>query len=278
MKRGLGRGFESLIPTELVEDGFDPTRDEDQKILRDIKIELLERDDNQPRKSFDPDALEELADSIKEHGILSPIVVAKEGKKYKIIAGERRWRAAKIAGLAEVPCIIRTADAQNRLELSIIENAQREDLNAVELATAYVKLRNEFNLENSEIAKRVGKSESTVVNTIRILRLPEKAKKAMQKHRLSEGVMRPLIAASPEVIDKVLPKIIKEDWNARQVERYVKQSKKASSTQALKIRTHIKQEEKIGKKYGVKVKINTKTVTFSCKTAEELDELLSKLA
>lgn len=276
-KRGLGRGFESLIPTELVEDGFDPTRDEDTKVLKELKIDQVERDPNQPRKDFDPDALQELADSIKEHGVLSPIVVVKEGKKHIIIAGERRWRAAKIAGLETIPAIIRTADAQNRLELSIIENAQREDLNAVELATAYVKLKNEFNMSNADIAKRVGKAETTVVNTIRILKLPEKAKKAMQKHKLSEGVMRPLIMASPEVVDKVLPKIIKEDWNARQVERYVSQSKKHNSIQAVKIRTHIKQEEKLNKKYGAKVKINKTTVTFSCKTEEELNTLLEKL-
>ncbi len=276
-KRGLGRGFESLIPTELVEDGFDPTRDEDTKVLKDLKLDQIERDPGQPRKEFDPDLLAELADSIKEHGVLSPIVVVKEGKKYVIIAGERRWRAAKIAGLETIPAIIRTADAQNRLELSIIENAQREDLNPVELATAYVKLKNEFNMTNADIAKRVGKAEITIVNTIRFLKLPEKAKKAMQKHKLTEGQMRPLIVATPEVVDKVLPKIIKEDWNARQVERYVAQSKVVNSIQAVKIRTHIKQEQKLNRKYGAKVKINRTTVTFSCKTEEELNTLLEKL-
>ncbi len=277
VKRGLGRGFESLIPTELVEEGFDPTRDEDSKVLREIPLDQLERDPEQPRKAFDMDALEELAQSIKEHGVLSPIVAVKDGKKYKIIAGERRWRAAKLAGLKTIPVIVRTADAQNRLELSIIENAQREDLNAVELATAYVKLKNEFNMTNADIAKRVGKAEITVINTIRFLKLPEKAKKAMQEHKIPEGVMRPLIVASPETVDKVLPKIINEDWNTRQVEHYVAQSKKNSSYQAMKIRTHMKQEETIGKKYGVKVKISKKTVTFSCKTEKELNTLLKQL-
>lgn len=219
IKKGLGRGFESLIPTELVEDGFDPTRDEDTKILKELKLSDIEPDRDQPRKNFDASALEELAQSIKEHGVLSPIVVVRNGKKYTIIAGERRYRAAKIAGQRTIPAIIRTVDDQSKLELSIIENAQREDLNAVELATAYVKLKNEFNMSNADIAKRVGKAEITVVNTIRYLKLPDKAKKAMQKYKIPDSVMRPLIVASPEVVDKILPKIIKEEWSARQVER-----------------------------------------------------------
>ncbi|MBR2864416.1 ParB/RepB/Spo0J family partition protein [Candidatus Saccharibacteria bacterium] len=276
-KKGLGRGFESLIPTELVEDGFDPTSDEEAKVLKEIKLDMIVRDSNQPRKTFDQASLDELAQSIKEHGVLSPIVVVKENGKYQIIAGERRWRAAKIAGLKTIPCIVRTEDIQNRLELSIIENAQREDLNAIELATAYAKLKNEFNMTNADIAKRVGKSEITIVNTLRFLKLPEKAKKAMRDYSLTEGVMRPLIVASPEVIDKVLPKIIKEDWNARQVERYVSQTKKIGSEKANKIHHYIKQEDKIGKKYGVKVRIKTTTVTFSCKTEEQMQELLAKL-
>ena len=276
-KKGLGRGFESLIPTELVEDGFDPTSDEEAKVLKEIKLDMIVRDSNQPRKTFDQASLDELAQSIKEHGVLSPIVVVKENGKYQIIAGECRWRAAKIAGLKTIPCIVRTEDVQNRLELSIIENAQREDLNAIELATAYAKLKNEFNMTNADIAKRVGKSEITIVNTLRFLKLPEKAKKAMRDYSLTEGVMRPLIVASPEVIDKVLPKIIKEDWNARQVERYVSQTKKIGSEKANKIHHYIKQEDKIGKKYGVKVRIKTTTVTFSCKTEEQMQELLAKL-
>ena len=134
-KHGLGRGFESLIPTELVDDEFDPTVDEEKEAgqkLIEVKIEEIVRDEEQPRKDFDPEALEALAESIKQHGILSPIVVMKKEGKYQIVAGERRYRAAKIAELKKVPVIVRTLDAQNKLELSIIENAQREDLNAIE--------------------------------------------------------------------------------------------------------------------------------------------------
>ena len=160
MARGLGRSFESLIPTELIDDEFDPTAAEDKKEskLKELKISEIFRDEEQPRREFDQAALEALAASIKEHGVLQPIVVTKEDGRYKIVAGERRWRSAKIAGFDHIPAIIRTLDSQNRLELSIIENAQREDLTAIELATAYAKLSNLFNLTPADIASRVGKS------------------------------------------------------------------------------------------------------------------------
>ena len=147
--KGLGRSFESLIPTELIDDEFDPTATEDKKEsrLKELNLDDIVRDEEQPRRDFDKEALEALAASIKEHGVLQPIVVTKEDGKYKIVAGERRWRASKIAGLTKIPAIIRTLDSQNRLELSIIENAQREDLNAIELATAYAKLKSQFNRE-----------------------------------------------------------------------------------------------------------------------------------
>ena len=135
LKSGLGRGFESLIPTDLVDEEFDLTATEEKGELKQLKIEDIVRDEEQPRQEFSKEAINALATSIKEHGVLQPIVVTKEDGKYKIVAGERRWRASKIAGLTKIPAIIRTLDSQNRLELSIIENAQREDLNAIELAT-----------------------------------------------------------------------------------------------------------------------------------------------
>ena len=185
-KHGLGRGFEALIPTDMVEAPFDPTAGEDKKEskLRDVKIDDIIPDEDQPRRNFKQDQLEALADSIREHGVLMPIVVTKEGDKYKIVAGERRWRASKIAGLDKMPVIIRTLDAQNRLELSLIENVQREDLNAIEIATAYAKLKTQFNLSSADVAKRVGKSEPAVINTMRLLTLPDEAKHAMVEHKL----------------------------------------------------------------------------------------------
>ena len=277
-KHGLGRGFESLIPTDLVDEEFDPTADVDSgQVIKEIKIEEIVRDEEQPRKEFNVEALESLASSIREHGILSPIVVVKEEDKYKIVAGERRWRAAKIVELKTVPAIVRTLDAQNRLELSIIENAQREDLSAIELATAYAKLKNQFNLSEEEIAKRVGKSKTAVENTLRLLNLPEFAKKAMQEHKLSEGVMRPLIAADEKVIEKAIPLIVDEGWTVRQVQRFITSKKKMSSAKAVKASAYMKKEAELSEKYGSKVKIGVKSVTFSVKNEKELKKLLDTL-
>ena len=280
MARGLGRSFESLIPTELIDDEFDPTAAEDKKEskLKELKISEIFRDEEQPRREFDQAALEALAASIKEHGVLQPIVVTKEDGRYKIVAGERRWRSAKIAGLDHIPAIIRTLDSQNRLELSIIENAQREDLNAIELATAYAKLSNQFNLTPADIASRVGKSEQTVQNTMRLLNLPDEAKKIMVKEKLTEGVMRPLVSRDPETIKKVLPRIVKEGWTARQVERYFAATKKKSSAAAIKRHAYRKDEDALTAKYNVVAKITGRSLTFKCKNETELKELITKLS
>ncbi len=277
--KGLGRGFESLIPTDLVAAEFDPTSNEDAKVSQLVELKLTEvvRDEDQPRKEFRPEALEELAASIKEHGVLQPIVVVKVGEKYQIVAGERRWRAARLAKLETIPAIVRTLDAQNKLELSIIENAQREDLNPIELATAYAKLKEQFNLTNEEIGKRVGKSAATIVNTMRLLRLPDEAKKAMQEHNLMEGPMRPLISLDKETILDVLPKMIAGDWSARKVEQYVAENKKKSSVKAVKVNNYLKDEAKLSRAYGVEVKIRGRSVTLSAKDDGAFRELLDNL-
>ncbi|MBR3264277.1 ParB/RepB/Spo0J family partition protein [Candidatus Saccharibacteria bacterium] len=277
--KGLGRGFESLIPTELIDEEFDPTakEDKDNSELKKLKISDIIRDENQPRRDFDEDAINALATSIKEHGVLQPIVVTKEDGKYKIVAGERRWRASKIAGLDKIPAIIRTLDSQNRLELSIIENAQREDLNAIELATAYAKLKTQFNLSTADIAAKVGKSEASIQGTMRLLNLPDDVKKIMVKERLTEGVMRPLATADESIIKKVLPKIIKEGWTARKVERYLQDNKKKSSAALIKRHESHKDEDALSKKFGVTVKISGRSLTFKCKNTTELKSLIKTL-
>lgn len=278
-KSGLGRGFEALIPTNLVEEEFDPTRKEDEKVsqLIEVGVDEVVRDESQPRKTFSKEGLLELSESIKEHGILQPIVVVKQGEKYQIVAGERRWRAAQLAELATVPVIVRTLDDQSRLEMAIVENAQREDLNPIELATAYAKLKTQFNLTNEEIGQRVGKSAGSVINTMRLLKLPEEAKKAMQEHGLMEGPMRPLISADPEMVHEILPKMIEEGWSARKVERYIADHKKKSSVKAVKVNSFVKEEAKLCEKYGAEVRVRGRSVTFGVKTDEELRELLKKL-
>ncbi len=277
--KGLGRSFESLIPTELIDEEFDLTAAEDKKEskLKELKLADIVRDEEQPRREFNQEAIEALAASIKEHGVLQPIVVTKEEGKYKIVAGERRWRASKIAGLETIPAIVRTLDSQNRLELSIIENAQREDLNAIELATAYAKLKNQFNLSTEDIAAKVGKSEQTIQNSLRLLTLPDDVKKTMVKEKLTEGVMRPLVARDEETIRKVLQKIIEEGWTARKVERYIADTKKKSSTALIKKHQDRKTEDALSAKYNAVARINNKTLTFRCKNESDLKALIDNL-
>ncbi len=276
---GLGRGFESLIPTELIDDEFDPTASEDKKSsqLKELKLDEIVRDEDQPRREFNEEALEALASSIREHGVLQPIVVTREEGKYKIVAGERRWRASRLAGLDKIPAIVRSLDSQNRLELSIIENAQREDLNAIELATAYAKLKNQFNLSAEDIAAKVGKSETTVQNTLRLLTLPDEAKKIIVKEKLTEGVVRPLVSRDEKVVMKVLPKIVEEGWTARRVERYFAQTKKKSSAAAIKRDAYRKDEDSLSSKYNAVARISGRALTFRCKNEAELQRLIKEL-
>ncbi|MBR2837143.1 ParB/RepB/Spo0J family partition protein [Candidatus Saccharibacteria bacterium] len=278
--KGLGRSFESLIPTDLVDEEFDLTATEDKTTseLRELKLSEIVRDEDQPRREFSEEAIDALAASIKEHGVLQPIVVTREDGKYKIVAGERRWRASKKAGLKTIPAIIRTLDSQNRLELSIIENAQREDLNAIELATAYAKLQTQFNMTPGDIAAKVGKSETSIQNTMRLLNLPDDVKKIMVKEKLSEGVMKPLIAADEAIIHKVLPKIISEGWTVRKVERYMADTKKKSSANLTKMDIYRHEEDALSEKYNVPlVTVRGRSLTFKCKTENDLKELIKTL-
>lgn len=229
-KKGLGRGFASLIPTELLDESFDPTAGEDERIsdLRNIKISEITADPDQPRRFFDQTSLNELAASVKEHGVIQPIVVTSGDDGYVIVAGERRFRAAQLAGLDKLPALVRTLSGQHRLEISLIENLQRRDLNVLETATAYLKLRDQFNLTLDEIGKRVGgKSVSAISNTLRLLRLPDSVKTALRDGVLKEGQARPLIGLDEAVVSEVLPQIIKDDWSARRVEQFIVQYKQA---------------------------------------------------
>jgi len=222
-KKGLGRGFESLIPVDLLDDSFDPTAQQDEKVseLRHLPLSKVHANADQPRRYFDQDALNELAESIREHGVLQPIIVVPSGDTFEIVAGERRFRAAGIAGLDTIPALVRTMTDQNKLELSLIENIQRRDLNAIETATAYLKLRDQFNLSQDEIAKRVNKSPSAVNNTMRLLRLPKEARVAIAEGILTEGQARPLAGQDEAFVLEILPRIIAEEWSARKVEQYM---------------------------------------------------------
>lgn len=233
-KKGLGRTFDSLLPTDLLNEAFDPTAGEDGKVseLRHIAIEDIAPDSDQPRRSFDEAALDELAASIKEHGVVQPLVVVAAGGTYQIVAGERRWRASKKAGLKKVPALVRTLSAQHRLEISLIENLQRRDLNALETATAYLKLRDQFNLKLEEIGARVGgRSVAAVSNALRLLHLPENAKQALVDGKITEGHARQVLALNePSAQNSLLEHIINDGWSVRRSEQFVIGYKKGEGT------------------------------------------------
>lgn len=262
-KPALGRGFSSLIPTDLIDESLDPTAAQDEQLsqLRELKLADIIADPDQPRRSFDESELDEMALSIKEHGVIQPIIVTRKNNSYQIVAGERRYRAAGKAGLVTIPALIRTLDDQHRLELSLIENIQRRDLNVLETATAYLKLRDQFNLSLEQIGRRVGgKSTSAVSNTLRLLRLPESVKKALHDGQLTEGQARPLVNADPRVVEDILPRILKEEWSARKIEQFVVGLKKAARTPvdlAPKEQNHDEQTKRLTGRFNTAVRIQT---------------------
>ncbi len=293
MKKGLGRGFESLIPTDLIDDTFnpnstfDPTAQQDEKVSTEkvLPLSKLQANPDQPRRTFDAEALEELAASIKEHGVLQPIIVTKKGEKYEIVAGERRFRASKLAGLTEIPVIIRSLTDQNQLEISLIENIQRRDLNAVETAVAYVKLRDQFNLTNEKIAQRVHKSVSSVVNTMRLLKLPKEVVTLLAEGKLSEGQARPLIGQDEAVILEVVPRIVAENWSVRKVEQYMVNLKNAQNSATTQGQTSQEMQHQyeahidaLRQRFNAKVAIRTNakgagSIVIGFKSPEDLERI-----
>lgn len=224
--RGLGKGLDSLIPSMA-----ETTKISKEKEVGTpdsiVKISKIEPNKEQPRKEFDEDALAELADSIRQYGLLQPILVQDRNTYYEIIAGERRWRACKLAGLKEVPVIIKHYTEQEIVEISLIENIQREDLNPIEEALAYKKLLEEFNLRQDEVAEKVSKSRAAVTNSIRLLKLSEKVQEMVIAGDISTGHARALLSISSlEEQEMIAGKIVKDRLSVRDVEKLVKELSK----------------------------------------------------
>ena len=231
LKRGLGKGLDSLIPTNVmmesevkhatVSTASSPEEEKDGTLM--VKLSKGEPNREQPRKNFDEDSLQELAESLKQFGMLQPILVQNRGDYYEIIAGERRWRAAKIAGLKEVPVIVRELTDQEIVEISLIENIQREDLNPIEEAQAYKRLLTEFHLKQDEVAERVSKSRTAVTNSMRLLKLCDEVQKMVVDDMISTGHARALISIEdPEEQYLIAQKIFDEKLSVREVEKLVK--------------------------------------------------------
>jgi len=224
VKKGLGKGLDSLIPSNVFDTPDNKQKaDNVQKPDSVVDINMVEPNREQPRKIFDEDALLELAESIKQVGLLQPILVQDRKKYYEIIAGERRWRACKLAGLKEIPVIIRNFTEQQIVEISIIENIQREDLNPIEEAMAYKRLLEEFNLKQDEVAEKVSKNRTTITNSLRLLKLTDEVQQMIVDGKLSTGHARAIISIeNPQEQLEIAEKIFDEKMSVRDVEKYIK--------------------------------------------------------
>ena len=254
-KFGLGRGLGALIPEE--------ENMEDSSIVLKISMNLIKANIDQPRKNFDPERISELAQSIKEHGVIQPIIVNKEeDDTYTVVAGERRFRAAKSIGLSEIPAIIMNIDDKEVLEISLIENIQREDLNPIEEAIAYKKLLVDFDLTQEEISKKVCKSRTAITNCIRLLNLDERVQDYIIDSVISEGHGRAILGiADKEIQYGIAQMVIDESLNVRETERLVKNFENEKKEKVAKPQSNIYYKDimsKLENHFGTKVFINSK--------------------
>lgn len=255
MSNRLGRGFDALIPqnfdSSLLEEGS-------EKVSK-LPVGSLLANPEQPRTIFDEDELAGLASSIKEHGVLQPLVVTPHDDKYYIIAGERRWRAAKKAGLKTVPAIIRSAEQLERLELALVENVQRVNLSPLEQAASIAYLKDQFSLDFAAIGKRLGKAATTVQNTARLMQLSDAGKQALRDKQISEGHARTILGLKDvSAQDQLLKLIVQHSWSVRQAERYVVAQRQGATTAAkakAKVATSTAETKKISRVLGTKVAI-----------------------
>lgn len=280
-KKGLGKGFDSLVPTGVNLGSV--TLPKNEKIHH-LAVDIVKPKSNQPRQNFDEQLLKQLAQSIKEQGILQPIIVTEvEHNSYSIIAGERRWRAAQLAGLNVVPAIIKQVDELEHLELALLENVQRSDLNAIETANSISRLHKEFQQSYEQIAARLGKAYTTVVNATRLLQLPQPMQQAIASGKITEGHGRALLALSsqPKAQQKLFNDIVSKKLSVRQAEELAVKAKGKSLKNTTATAKSTEVEELISKNLGVKVKVgkskNKGSITLSYTNATQYQSLINKL-
>lgn len=276
----LGRGLDALISTDMV-------KTEGSSSISEIAISQIKANPNQPRREFDPEALQELADSIKEIGIIQPITLRKmDDGTYQIIAGERRFRASQLAGLTTVPAYIRTADDENVMEMALIENIQREDLNSMEIALAYQHLLEEYSLTQEKLSERVGKKRTTIANYLRLLKLPAQIQVALKNRELDMGHARALLALDNPIEQiRLFEEIQTFGYSVRKVEELIK--KKKEKTAAKKDEKKTASDYDILKKHlanffqtDVQLTCNAKgkgKIAISFKNEEELERIIGML-
>jgi ParB family chromosome partitioning protein len=278
----LGRGLESLIPASSIKKVSDQSLKQTKEEVCDVLVSQIEPNPNQPRKSFRRVNMEELINSIQAYGIIQPLILSKkENGKYEIIAGERRWRSAKILNLKTVPALIRPIDYNKKLEISLIENIQRKDLNAMEKARAYQRLKDEFNLTQEKISERLGLARATVANALRLLSLPPIIQEAIEQEKISEGHAKILCSLDkPEEQKAFLKRILGLGLTVRETEQMAKgkkfQKKKITLSPELK-----EKEKKLSQFLGTKVKIKKGQskikILIEVYKLEDLDIIIKKI-
>jgi ParB family chromosome partitioning protein len=287
MSDALGRGLGSLIPNKqgqeipVRKEGASVPSDDVDKVLH-VPIASVDVNPHQPRRQFTEENLKELVESIKEFGVIQPLVVSKNGDDFELIAGERRLRAAKAAGLNDVPVIIRDAGEQEKLEVALIENIQRENLNPIDLANGYQRLINEFNLTQEEVSKRVGKARSSVTNTLRLLRLPEEIQLALMEGKILEGHAKYLTGLDSE--EKQMLLFRKITHNNLTIQDTNKEVRRMGGTKAARIKINYEDKDKefaLREFFGAKVEIKRKgkggQVIMDFYSDDELGEIIDKV-
>ena len=285
IKKGLGKGLDSMIPEKKTK--AEIKADADNSLV-EVKISEIDPNIGQPRKKFDEDELLELAESIKIHGVIQPIIVTKRGKRYEIIAGERRWRASKLAGLTKIPTVIREYTDKEIMEVSLIENIQRQDLNPIEEAVAFKNLIDEYKMKQDDLAERVSKSRSAITNALRLLKLDDKVKAMLAEGLISTGHARALLAVEDKSKQQILAtRIFDEKLSVRETEKLVKQilenkePKKEEKPSEKLIYKKLEDSLKsiIGSKVSIKSKDNGKgKIEIDYYSIEELDRITELLS
>ncbi len=285
-RKALGKGIDILIKPGNKEKNNDGNMAENGKAL-ELNIGSVEPDRNQPRKNFSEDELNDLADSIKKHGIIQPLLVEKTGNHYTIVAGERRWRAAKIAGLKKVPVILGEYSDQEKMEIQLIENIQREKLNPIEEAKAYKRLIEEFQLKQDDLAESIGKNRTTITNTMRLLNLDKRVQEMLIEEKLSPGHARALLAIEDKELQyEMASKVFDEKLSVRETEKLVKnlakpEREKFKPAEAVQL-IYNDMEEKFRNRLGTKVKILPKNekkgrIEIEYYSQDELENIFDKI-
>lgn len=272
-KLGLGRGLDALIDTTHIATAGSSS-------ISEIQLDSIYANPNQPRHTFDEEALTELSQSIREHGVISPITLRKDDhNRYMIIAGERRFRAAKMAGLSTIPAYIRTAKDEQVMEWALIENIQREDLDAIEIALAYQRLMDEYNLTQERMSERVGKKRATVANYLRLLKLPAEIQLGIKEKKIDMGHARAILgSSSPEQQLSIYKRILQNGLSVRKVEELVSEIKPQKKERKDTTPSYAAQQAILQEKLGAPVKISGQRLTITFANEDELNNIINRLS